>query len=136
MLKRIITILLTVIAIVSTAIPAYAINIANPCYLYTSSASSTLTISSKTANCESFLNGYRSTTTKIKATQYLEKKNGSNWNTVSGGTWSDTQNGSSFSMCNSMSNLESGTYRLKTVFTVYSGTKSETVSKTSKEVKL
>ena len=37
-------------------------------------------------------------------------------------------------LSNSKSNLDSGTYRVRTVATVYSGSKSEPVSDTSKEV--
>lgn len=136
MLKKVIALLLTCVTIGSTAIPICAANLqyASPYYLYTIDASSTLIISENTASCESYLTGYRGTTTKVAATQYLEKKSGMTWKKVSGGTWSDTQNGSTFSLYNSKSNLESGTYHVRTVFTVYSGTKSETVEKTSKEV--
>lgn len=102
-------------------------------YTYILTSSSELTFSGNTATCKSYAKGY-STVTKISVTQYLEKQNGKNWETVSGGTWSDSVSASSISMTNSKSSLGSGTYRLRTVFTVYSGTSSETIEKTSSEV--
>lgn len=48
--------------------------------------------------------------------------------------WSDSNNARFLTMSNSKSNLTSGTYRLRTVFTVYSGTSYETVEKVSSEV--
>ena len=107
-------------------------NSVSPYYLYTYTAKSKLTISNRTAECESTLEGYMSVT-KISAAQYLEKKNGSEWETVSLGTWSNSVDGDRLIMSNTKSNLSSGTYRLRTVFTVYSGTKSESVEMVSDE---
>ena len=70
----------------------------------------------------------------INATQYLEKKNGSKWESVSNGTWSDSINGKSLTLRNSMSNLDNGTYRVRTVATVYSDRELELIEKTSKEI--
>lgn len=114
-------------------ITAYAVE---PRYAYTTSATSTLTISSGTAYCKSNAKGNGSVT-KIVGTQYLEKRIGSgddDWSTVSGGTWINSTNNNSLTMSNSQSSLGSGTYRLRTVFTVYCGTSYETVEKLSKEV--
>ena len=86
-----------------------------------------------TAYCKSVIKG-GSAVTQINATQYLEKKNGSKWEAVSNGTWSDSIKKKSFTMSNSKSRLSSGTYRLRTVFTVYNGTNYETVEKISLEV--
>lgn len=108
------------------------VNEISPYYLYTYQAKSTLEISGKSATCKSSLTGMTSVT-KISATQYLEKKNGTKWETISGGTWSDSVNSSSLTMSNSKSNLSSGTYRLRTVFTVYCGNNYETVEKVSSE---
>ncbi len=105
-------------------------------YSYTAAVSCSLTISNKTAYCDSTAVGMNGVT-KILATQYLEKKmtftGYSYWETVSGGTWSNTVNGYDIEMINSKSSLTSGTYRLRTVFTVYSGTSYETVEKISAE---
>ena len=136
MKKSIFAVLLAFSLLFSSGTSVYAYsggNVASPYYLYTNSVNSTLIVSGKTAYCESTITG-DSTVTKIYATQYLEKKNGSKWEVVSKGTWSDSVNGKSLSMSNSKDNLDSGTYRVRTVGTVYSGSKSEPVEKTSKEV--
>ncbi len=103
-----------------------------PRYAYTTSVSSYLTISNNKASCISTVSA-NSTVTKISATQYLQKKNGSNWSTVSNGTWSNSSSNNSLTMSNSKSSLSTGTYRLKTVFKVYSGSDYETITKYSSE---
>ena len=137
MLKRIISILLSLTVIFSFGVPVSAArsnNEISPNYLYTLSGSSSLYISNGTASCYSQLTGISSKTTKVVGYQYLEKKNGNKWETVSGGTWNDTSNGFMLTLDNTKESLGSGTYRVRAVFTVYSGTKYETVEKTSKEV--
>lgn len=134
MKKSIIAILLALSVLFSTGISVYAYdgeNTVSPYYLYTYSVKSTLVISGNTAYCESKITG-DSTVTQIYATQYLEKKNGNKWEIVA--SWSDSVNGSSLAMNNSKDNLDSGTYHVRTVATVYSSSKSEPVVKTSKEV--
>lgn len=94
---------------------------------YTNNCESTLTVSGKTAKCYSYLMGYRGTTTKITFNQSLQKKNSSgSWYSVTG--WGTTISDFVGSTTNSYPYLTSGTYRLKTVFTVYAGSKSETVT--------
>ena len=77
---------------------------------------------------------YTTTATKIEAVQYLEKKSGSKWYVVTDGTWTDSVNDSLLIVSNNKSGLTSGTYRVRTVFTVYSGSDSEKVTAISKEV--
>lgn len=48
-------------------------------------------------------------------------------------SWSKTSTSSSLSMSNSKSDLDSGTYRVRTVFTVYVGSASEEIETTSAE---
>lgn len=108
-------------------------NTISPYYLYTYSAESNLNIVGDTAYCKSVIKG-GSAVTQINATQYLEKKNGSKWESVSNGTWSDSINGKSLTLRNSMSNLDNGTYRVRTVATVYSDRELELIEKTSKEI--
>ena len=89
MLKRIISILLSLTVIFSFGVPVSAArsnNEISPNYLYTLSGSSSLYISNGTASCYSQLTGISSKTTKVVGYQYLEKKNGNKWETVSGGT--------------------------------------------------
>lgn len=122
-------IMLTVVSFLFTM----TVSAVEPRYSYTNYASSSLSISDNEATCISSVSA-KSTATKITATQYLEKKNGTTWSTVSGGTWSDSANGISLNMFNSKSNLSSGTYRLRTVIKVYSGTNYESFEKISSEV--
>ena len=102
-------------------------------YAYAASVSSRLSISGQTATCISTAVG-NSTVTKITAVQYLEKKSGSKWYSVTDEPWSASANNYTLTVSNSKSSLSSGTYRLRTVFTVYSGSDSETIEKISKEV--
>lgn len=99
-------------------------------YAHTTSVTSMLTISSSKATCISTAQG-DSTVTQINGTQYLEKKNGDDWDIVD--SWSDSAKGNYLTMSNSKDNIGSGTYRTRTVLTVYSGSSSEVIEKTSKE---
>lgn len=104
-----------------------------PCYLYTSSISSPLGIKNKTAECTSLVYGYYPEVTKIEVTQYLQIKAGNNWQTYT--TWSKTYNTWQCCFGNTKSSLPSGTFRLKTSANVYKGSKYETVTAYSFEVK-
>ncbi len=98
-------------------------------YAYTTSVTSTLNISNGTAYCKSSAKG-NSTVTQIDGIQYLEKKNGDKWEVVD--SWNDSSSRNSLNMNNSKDNIGSGTFRVRTVFTVYSGSSSEVVEKISK----
>lgn len=104
-------------------------------YTHTASAESNLKIKNKIAGCTSAANG-ESGTTKIEATQYLEKKTLWWWDVVD--SWDYSVNGNNLMMTNHSENeLDSGTYRLRTVFKIYIGNASEpaeTVEVTSKEI--
>lgn len=102
-------------------------------YAYFTYITSTLTISSNTAYCKSSA-AANSTVTKIEGTQYLEKKSGDNWVTVKDCKWSDSEDMNYLTLSNSKSNLGSGTYRVRAVFTAYSENGSEEEEKISKEV--
>lgn len=136
MKRKVIAIMLAISALFSMGVPVCAYNGENtvsPYYLYTGSVKSNLTIVNGTAYCESIIMGDR-TVTQIYATQYLEKKNGDKWEVVKTCIWSDSVKGKSLTISNSKDNLGSGTYRVRTVGTVYSGSNSEPVEDTSKEV--
>lgn len=92
-------------------------------YTYLNSVSGSLSISGKKASCTSNVYGYSNSTDKIKVTQTLQKKNGGSWNNVA--IWNSTYYSWYCNCTNSKSSLASGTYRLKTVATVYSGSNSE-----------
>ena len=99
--------------------------------LYTYKSESYLSITDKTATCTSILVGYE-TTTKITFTQTLQRKNSSGiWETVA--TWNKTRDISAGSVTNKKTALVRGTYRLKTVFTVFAGVKHETITNFSTE---
>lgn len=100
------------------------------CYLYTDKISGTLSISNKAATCKSTVRGISGTTTKIVITQTLQKKNGSSWNKYS--SWTKTFNTNTTVYLTSKSSLSSGTYRLKTIAKVYSGSDYETITIYSK----
>lgn len=125
--KLLISILISMLML--SGITAYAVEAR---FAYVTSVTSTLTISSNTAYCVSVAKG-NSTVTKIEGTQFLEKKNGSKWETVGECEWDDSSNRNSLTMSNSKSSLGSGTYRVRAVFTVYCGSDSEEVEKISKE---
>jgi len=136
MLKKIVSILLSLTVFFSLGLQVSAAvkdNEIRPNYLYTGDVTSSLIISNGTATCTSKLTGLKSVTS-ISGKQYLERKNGSKWEIVSGCSWSDSTYSTSLKMSNTKDNLESDTYRVRAVFTVYSGSSSETVEKTSREV--
>ena len=106
---------------------------ATPYYLLATNNYAKLTISGTTASCESGATGLPSVT-KIVVVQTLEK----HWAFglffgVDGASWTKTVNSNSATAINKKYNLGSGTYRLKTEFTLYSGTKSETITAYSPE---
>ena len=88
-----------------------------PCYEIAYVTSSELTVSGTKATCTSSTTG--KSTVKITAKQTLQKQGLLwTWSTVSGASWTKTVNASSIYMTNSKTGLASGTYRLKTVFTL------------------
>ena len=100
-----------------------------------STKKSELYFNSNTATCKSTYYESNSPVSSISATQTLEKKGLFGiYSSVSGASWTKTVTTQNLSMSNTKSNLSSGTYRLKTVFTVTlsSGT-SETVTVYSAE---
>ncbi len=106
-------------------------SIASPCYLYTNRIITSFGINDGEASCVTTIYGISGTTTKIVVTQYLEKKNGNSWDEVT--HWTDTFNSWWCNFTNSYTITESGTYRLRSEATVYSGSKYENVDITSKE---
>lgn len=100
-------------------------------YAYTAAIDSLLSIYDREAICSSSGDGL-SGVTKIEATQYLEKSFLWWWDPVD--DWSHSASGNTIDMRNTKENLGNGTYRLRTVFTVYVNGNSETVECISKEV--
>lgn len=78
---------------------------------------STLSIISRTAYCDSSTTGTNAIS--ISVTQTLQKHWGLwIWTDVKGASWSKTVDDGSICLSNSKSGLESGTYRVKSVFTL------------------
>lgn len=100
-----------------------------PAYEYADTAESLLYISSNSAECTSNCTG-SSGTVSISVEQTLQSFWGLwIWNDVDGANWSKTRNGSSISVINTKSGLPSGTYRVKSVFTLTNSSgKTETIT--------
>lgn len=135
MIKKVASLLCAVVLSTSFAVgnvaSAAVILTDSPAYSYTHECSSDLSISGTTATCYSSVTGYYNETTKIVIVQTLQKKNSSgNWYDVC--SWNSTIYNYRGSLTNTKSSLSSGTYRLKTVATVYAGTENETITKYSK----
>ena len=137
MKKRILCVMLTVALLCSLTGHTYAA-IAEPgiqpLYNYTSNFYVGLSAFGTTATGTASLSGFQGTTTKVNVVMTLQKK--VLW-------WSDASNDYDYTnysyyadASNTYNSLSGGTYRLKAVFTVYSGTASETITAYSKEVKI
>ncbi len=103
-------------------------------YEYANSVKSLLYISSNTAECTSNCTG-TSDIVNISVEQTLQSFWGLwIWNDVDGANWTKTSNGSYIYATNSKSGLSSGTYRVKSVFTLTSSSgKTETITIYSEE---
>lgn len=100
------------------------------CYAaYTRNTAQSVAFSSQKATVKCSLTGY-TTTTKVKITAYLQKKSGTTWSNVA--NWSQTFAASSGTLSKTK-DVSAGTYRVKVVYTAYSGDKSEELTKYSGE---
>lgn len=95
-------------------------------YLYTQKCSSNLSISSLNATCKSSLTGYSGITTKIEVTQTLQVKNGAQWRKCE--AWESTFNNYYCTFTNNRTVYSGNQYRVKSEFTVYSGSSYETIT--------
>lgn len=96
-----------------------------PMYDYTRNYVENLSISNGTASCSATLTGINGTTTKIVIKMTLQKKTLLWWSEVE--TWSATYNTYNGTLSKTAS-VKSGTYRVKAVYTVYSGSNSESIT--------
>lgn len=106
----------------------------SPAYEIAYNSTSSLTINDKMAYCISKAKG--NNVVSITVEQTLEKYSGwfAIWNDVDGAYWSKTFNQSTISFSNTKSGLASGTYRLKSVFTLTNSSgKTETITIYSQE---
>lgn len=97
---------------------------------------SDLDIADSTAYCTSIVGG--DNVVSIAVTQTLQKYRGLwVWKNVDGAEWTETENCNSIYLSNSKSNLDSGTYRVKSVFKLTDNNgKTETVTIYSSEKKV
>lgn len=131
MLKKILAVGTAMLTIIFLMNIVSAVEI-SPFYTYTSNCSSTLSISGTTGTCNSAATGYNGETTKIVVEQTLEKKTLLFfWSSEE--NWTTTVTGSKADVTKTRGGLSSGTYRLKTVFTVYAGSNYETITVYSAE---
>ncbi len=107
----------------------------SPAYEIANSCTSNLTIQNGTAECTSIAKG--TDAVSITVAQTLQKYWGLwIWNDVKGAKWTRTENRNSVQLSDSISGLESGTYRVKSVFTLTDKDgKSETITIYSNEEK-
>lgn len=141
-LKKSIAILLSAFMVFSsTSIPVSAEMTTNvssegiaPAYEYADLAQCMLYISSNSAECISRCTG-SSDIVQITVEQTLQKFWGLwVWNDIDDASWTATEQGSSISAVNTKSGLTSGTYRVKSVFTLTSSSgKTETITIYSEE---
>lgn len=127
-LKKIVTILLTVMMIcTSLSVVTFASYDVSPAYDIANEVSSELSINGTSATCSSY--AFSSTAVKIKVEQTLQKQSLWFWNDVSGATWTKTVSTRTIDFTNSKSSLSSGTYRVKSVFTLTNSSgESETIT--------
>lgn len=93
---------------------------------YTMNCSCYLDISGTSISCTSRATGYPDITTKINIVQTLQKKNSSGgWDKVA--SWASSDLSWKGSCKNTRNNCSKGTYRVYSVFTVFSGSDSEKI---------
>lgn len=132
-MKKIVSVIMAVLMCMVCSVSAFA----EARSVGSATRTSTLTISSATATCYSMYRDASGSTSKVVITQSLQKEGVFwTWSTCAG-EWTKTTNGSSASLSNKVYNLESGTYRVKTVFTVTDvNGKTETITVYSAEKKV
>ena len=138
-LKKIIVVIVAAISClisitqVASATVVKSYSIVSPLYEIAHDACSDLRLSGSNATCKS--NASSGSAVKITAEQYLQKQGLFwIWSTYNGAEWSKTVNTNTIIISNTKSGLESGTYRLKTVFTLTdSNGKTETITVYSNE---
>lgn len=96
-------------AVIDTVEPAYAI---------ANEAVSRLTISGTTATCYSSTRGNATSISVIQVLEVQSKTNSKVWKSVIGGYWTKSVKANNIDLRNKVTGLESGTYRLKSEFTL------------------
>ena len=131
MKKKILSLVMAMLMLISFNIGAHAEGMVQPRYNYAISVTPGLSVSSAQANCSAVVTGVTEVT-KIKVKIILQEKGLLKWNNVT--TWNDEANSNCFSTNYHYGPIDSGKYRVKVEVTIYVGTASETVSATSTTV--
>lgn len=99
------------------AAPTSAVSPAEPCYSADAWTDTLLNMQGNTATCFSTIQA--NDTVAITAKQTLQKQGFLwIWGNVDGASWTKTVSANCLSMSNTVTGLDSGLYRLKTVFTL------------------
>jgi len=125
----------TISAPVSAQVIRSNTGIVSPMYVIAKNPESTLEISGCKANCLSNVSG--KSVVEVTAVQTLEKQDGAKWYPVEGASWESTVKSSVIAVSNTKSDLETGKYRLKTVFALtdkYGKTETVTIYSDTKTV--
>ena len=103
-----------------------------PRWNYTSATNTHLGIStSGTATCTATVTGYSSMVTKVKIKIQLQQYLALQWTTI--GVWEATYNDFYGALSKTKTLTSSGNYRVKAIYTVYSGSASEEITSYSLE---
>jgi len=105
-----------------------------PMLSYTNYTEQTIYVSNGMIACHGEVEGYPGIATKVTITLYLQKKTLFWWTDQE--EWSTSYNRYYGSFTGKMTTPDSGTYRTKAVYTVYSGSSSETITGYSSELKI
>lgn len=133
-MKRITAILLTIVLLLATAVPAFAAvpEVAVPYYANTSQANVSFVISDNGEASWTIMCIGKSSCTGIDAITYLEYQVGSSWMRVDIGTVNEeytySTTASRFVQNNKTTLLTPGTYRAVVEFTVYGTQETETIT--------
>ena len=103
----------------------------SPKSVYTQYTYTTLSITSDVAYSSATIMGYSGLTTSVSITIHLEKKVLWWWSIQE--TWTQTFSGYTGTLSESL-DISSGRYRVRAVYTAYSGSNSETITGISSEV--
>lgn len=136
MRNRIIRILAPVMIVMigMLSIPVYAADVSIPEFdiqsAYYNNAIASISISgSGTASCNATVTGKHGITTRITINLYLQKYSNGKWTTAK--QWSGSKKGTSYTLSKTTS-VSKGKYRTKAVCKIYSGNKSESITKYSR----
>lgn len=97
---------------------------------YVNSTKQSLSISNGTATCKCEVVGYEDVTTKVKITMVLQKKGLLTWSDQQ--TWTKTVYSYKGSLSKTYS-VDSGKYRIKATYEIFTNSDSETITKYSEE---